>query len=217
MPVQLVPPLRSSQPAADIQGFFRIVGEALNLHVNTVGAPDGVTPVYVHTFPKERLSETGKPFDVITHHVLEGGMAATSNDGNRVPRQPSVRERKPHPTKAGYNQCYQAWWEESSVVFTIWSNSNENADELTVWFHRFLMRYAYAYGTFKARGIQQFRFVKRLEDSNEDREGQELYVRRLVYSFRLEYLDMFEERQLTDVSLHVTAGQDTVTRELSAE
>jgi hypothetical protein len=214
------PPLRSSEAAADIQGFFRIVGEALAVHVKTAGTPDGVTPVYVHSFPKERLSEAGKPFDVVTHHVLDGGMSATSNDGSRIPREPALRERTPHPTKAGYNLCNQGWWEDTAVVFTIWSNSNENADELTTWFHKFLMRYAYFYGYFKAYGIQQFRFVKRLEDGTEDREGQELYHRRLVYSCRLEYLDSFEERQLTDVTVHVTnetTGRTVDTIELSAE
>jgi len=211
-----VPPLRSSEAAVDIQGFFQTVGEALGVHIKTAGAPDGIAPEYVHSFPKKRLSEPGKPFDVITHHVLDGGMSATSNDGSRIPREPATRERTPHPEKAGYNLCIQAWWEDATVVFTIWSNSNENADELAVWFHKFLMRYAYFYGFFKARGIQQFRFVQRLEDSNEDREGQELYVRRLAYSFRLEYLDTFEERQLTDLTVNVTAGRDTETRELSA-
>jgi hypothetical protein len=220
---QVPPPLRSSEPAADIQGFFRAVGEALDLHVKTAGAPDGITPVYVHSFPKERLSQPsvpgqpGKPFDVITHHVLDGGMSATSNDGSRVPRAPVLREKKPHPDKTGYALCTTGWWEDATVVFTIWSNSNENADELTVWFHRFMMRYAYFYGFFQARGIQQFRFVKRLEDDTEDREGQELYRRYLAYSLRLEYLDTFEERQLTDVTLNVTAGRDTDSKELSAE
>lgn len=216
MPVRSVPPLRSSQPAADIQGFFQITGEALALHVQTAGAPDGVTPVYVHAFPKARLSEPGKPFDVITHHVYDGGMSATSNDGSRVPREPARRERRPHPTKAGYNLCTLAWWEDVSVMFTIWSNSNENADELTTWFHKFLMRYASFYQYFRARGVQQFRFVRRLEDTTEDREGQELYARRLIYRIRIEYLDTFEERQLTDVTLNLTAGQETTTRELAA-
>lgn len=207
------PPLRSSEPAADIQGFFKAVGEALDLHVKTAGAPDGIAPVYVHSFPKERLSKPGTPFDVITHHVSDGSMAATSNDGSRIPREPALRQRKPHPTKAGYNLCYQGWWEDVTAVFTIWSNSNENADELANWFHKFLMRYAYFYGFFKARGISQFRYVRRMEDTTEDREGQELYVRRLAYRFRLEYLDTFEERQLTDLTVRA-AGE---TRELSAE
>lgn len=209
-----IPPLRSSQKAADIDGFFKLVDQALDLHIKTTGAPEGAVPVYVHSFPKERVGQKDQPFDVITHHVMEGGMAATSNDGSRVPRGPVLRDRRAHPEKDGYNLCVNGWWEDAAVVFTVWSRNSEVADRMTVWFHKFIMRYANFYDFFKARGVQQFRFVKRLEDGVEDREGQELHHRRLVYSFRIEYLDTFEERQLTSVSVNVK-GCDPV--ELSAE
>lgn len=201
-------PLRSSKAAVDINGFFEIVGQALADHLKTEGAPAGTAPLYTETFPKARLTKADTPFDAILWSVDSAAMAPTSNDGATVPRAPSLREIYRKEDEAGYNQVVKAWWETYTVQFEIWSKSNPYANILAVWFHRFLIRYAYAYEFFSAFGIQQFRFVARKSDAVETRENQELYVRRLQYSFRLELLDSFKERQLTDLTLNIGVNRD---------
>ena len=149
-PSSIMPPLRSSKPAADINGFFQIVGQALAEFIKTEGAPEGTVPVYVETFPKERLSEPDTAFDVILFHVVSGEMAPTSNDGATVPRSPMLRNVTRIPSQAGYNLAQYGWWENYTVEFEVWSKSNSVANSLAVWFHRFLIRYAYYYKFFEA-------------------------------------------------------------------
>jgi len=216
VPVSTIPPpLRSSKPAADINGFFAIVGQALQNYIKTEGAPEGVTPFYVEEFPKERLSQPDTPFDGFTFRVLEGTMASTSNTPN-APRAPIVRQTRVMNELAGYNEVTQGWWEDNTVMFETWSKANATANDLAVWFHRFLIRYAYFYKFFEAYGVKQFRFLKRFEDTVETKENQEVYKRQFAYTFRLEYLDTFIERQLTDLTINVSIGRDVQKIEIPA-
>lgn len=203
----IVPPLRSTQPAADIQGFFKIVGEALNLHIKTEGPPDGNVPVYVEDFPKERLDKPDDPFYVITFAVDGCEMSSTSNDADRRPRLPVIRNEIQHPSLEGYNLVTFGWWEDAVVIFTIWGRTNGNANNLGIWFHKFMMKYAGMFKFFDARGVQQFRFVKRLQDATTQQEGQEIYSRSFAYSIRVEYLDTAIRRQITNISPSVN-GQN---------
>lgn len=199
----VVPPLRSLQAAADLPGFFDTVADALALHVKTDGPPDGQTPIFVEDFPKERLSVPGDPFYVVTYRVDSTQMGSTSNDSDRRPRAPLVRDRRPHPNLEGYNLVTYGWWEDAVVVFEIWGKSNSGANSLGNWFHKFMMKYAFAVKYFDGRGVQQFRFTQRLPDEVRQKEGQELYLRQYAYSFRLEFLDSTLERRITTASLSV--------------
>lgn len=198
-------PLRSSQPAVDIPGFFDAVEQALALYIKTEGPPDNTKPTLVHEFPKERLAKPDDKFDIITFKVLESTMAPTMKDGSK-PRSPVQREVKPHPTLTGFNLQIIGWWELVQAEFSIWSKSSRNADLVTAWFHGFMVKYAFAYKFFLSRGANNFRFVKRADDDVNQSFGQELYRRRLVYEFRLETLFGVEQKKLTDVD--VTYGID---------
>lgn len=208
---EMPPPLRSSQPAVNIPGFFSAIEKALQTFIKTEGTPDGVTPVFVHEFPKERLAETDKPLDIITFKVLSSEMAPTTNDG-RKPRGPVQRQSKDHPTLAGFNLEVFAWWELVQAEFSIWSKSSRNGDAITAWFHYFMMKYAFVYKFFMSRGVEHFRFVKRADDDLDTSFGQELYRRRLVYEFRLETLFAAEQKKLTEIDIHygVSGPNDTI-------
>lgn len=194
------PPLRSSQPAVDIPGFFDIVEKALALYIQTEGPPDNTKPTLVHEYPKERLARPDDTFDVITFKVLESTMAPTMNDGSK-PRSPKARETKNHPKLAGFNVQIIGWWELVQAEFSIWSKSSRNADLVAAWFHGFMVKYAFAYKFFSTRGVNNFRFVRRADDDVVQTFGQELYRRRLTYEFRLETLFAVEQKQLTDVDV----------------
>lgn len=194
------PPERSPLPAVDIPGFFDAVEQALQLHIKTEGGPEGLNPVFVHEFPKERLAKPDQTFDVITFKVASSEMAPTLNDGSK-PRAPVQRQVKRDSRLGGYNEVYVAWTELVNAEFSIWSKSSLSADIITAWFHDFMMRYAFVYHFFQARGIQLFRFVKRWDDDVDQSFGQELYRRRIQYEFKLETVLKFEQKQLTDVDL----------------
>lgn len=205
MSIKLIPnepaPLRSSLPAVDIPGFFDAVEEAMSLYLKTEGKPDNTTPTLVHEFPKERLLKPDDSFDVITFKVASAEMAPTLNDGSK-PRNPSHRESKNHPVLGGFNLETWGWWELVQAEFSIWSKSSRNADLITAWFHGFIVKYAFIYKFFLARGVQHFRFVKRWDDDVDQSFGQELYKRRITYEFRLETLFEYEKKQLTDVDIN---------------
>lgn len=203
-PIATVPRLRSSQPAADIVQFFDIVGQALTGYIQTEGAPEGVSPVYVEDFPKERLTQPDTPCDIITFRVLDGQPAPVRNDGTTIARAPQLRESVPSPNAEGYNLETYGYWENYTVLFEIWSKSNATANTLALWFHKFLIRYANVYQFFEAYGIKNFTFFKRLEDTSQEQANQELQLRRYSYTFRLESLDTFHKRQLTELTVNIS-------------
>lgn len=203
-PPEVPPRLRSSLPAVDIGGFFEAVSDALKLHLTTEAWPAGTSPTFVHDFPQERLGKVDDPFDVITFHVKSAKMAPTSNDRNRVPPAPVLREEKASTQYLGYNTRTMAWKEMVEVVFTIWSKSNKRADDMTNWFHSFIMQYAFGYRFFYARGVDWFRFQERAEDQVvKITEGQEVYCRALVYEIRIEYLQTLLEKQFQSFGINL--------------
>lgn len=206
-----VPPLKSSLPAVDIPGFFDAVEQAMALYIKTEGQPDGTKPTLVHEFPKERLAKPDDQFDVITFKVASAEMAPTMNDGSK-PRTPRLREVKKHDNLGGFNIHIEGWWELIQAEFSVWSKSSRNADLVTDWFHTFIRKYAFIYKFFLARGVQNFRFVKRADDDVDQSFGQELYKRRLTYEFRLETLFAAEQKQLTDLDVNygVSGANDSI-------
>jgi hypothetical protein len=194
------PPGRSPLPAASIPIFFDIVEKALALHIKAEGTPDGTRPKFVREFPKERIAKPDQVFDVITAKVVSSEMAPTLNDGTK-PRAPVQRQSKPNPELGGYNEVVYGWWELVNVQFMVWSKSSRNADLIGDWFHAFMMRYAFAYHFYQARGIQLFRFVKRWDDEVDHSFGQEVYTRIIQYEFKLETLMKFDHKQLTNLDI----------------
>lgn len=196
------PPLRNKQPAVDLAGFFELLQTAFKLHIQTDSGkpPSGVTPILVESFPKERLTQEDQPFDVITYRISNSVMASTRNDGS-APRGITQRENKQSQDKADYNVVVYAWWEQVIVTFEIYSKDNSNANQLAIWFHKFMFTWAFVYKYFQGRGVSNFDFVGRLEDTAPRESEQELYLRQLSYTFRLETLIAFEQRQLTDITL----------------
>lgn len=203
-PIGRTPPrIRDVEPAANIAGFFTLVQDAMERHLNTIGGPDGIIPILTEDFPQERLTKTDQAFEAITFRVQEMKMSPLSNDGTRIPRGIQVREVKSSTDKDTYNLIEASWFEDATVVFDIWSKSNANANKLVIWFHNFIYLWANAYKFFEGRGIRNFAFVKRMDDDTALKEGQEIYRRRVAYTFKLENLIKFEQRQITDITINV--------------
>jgi hypothetical protein len=204
---QVPPKLRSSQPAADHDGFFKIVGDIVTLHGEEQAVPSAYPLKYVEEYPKSRESDGfDHAFDVILFRVVSSCPAPTNSAGTA---QQGLRrfESRPHPTKARYHLITEGWWEDTIVEFQILSKSNRSANQLAGWFHRGLFQYAYAMKYFQARGVEKFKFVGRLEDDVTKDYSQELQRRRLRYAFRLTFLMTYEAKDLE--MLHVGIQQET--------
>jgi hypothetical protein len=66
-----------------------------------------------------------------------------------------------------------------------------------------MMTWAFTLKFFEGHGINNFAFVQRLEDTAPRTDDQELYLRQLSYTFRLETLVAFEQRKLTAITLYL--------------
>jgi hypothetical protein len=196
-------PVRSTLDAADWSTFFVRVKQAFDLHLASMAWPAEQNPVFVEDFPK---AKTGggydTTFDVILWNVHGSKMATTAQHGPNGPIKPNglqLRGRRQSPSKAGYLEETWGWWEQMSAQFTVYAKSNQRANELVSWFHRMMMQYAFSYKFFSAAGICHFAFEERLPDEKTQDFGQELYLRKLRYSVRINLQDVYEAKTLEDV------------------
>lgn len=194
---------RSPLPSANWQTFFDVVNKAFQVHLISQGPPGQKAPKFLSDYPKDNNGHFDSSFDVILYHTAGSKMAPMDNAGGRVPKGPQRREIKPHPTKARYNLVTIGWWELLTAKFTIYSLSHDRADELVMWFHRMMMRYTFQLDFFRARGVQDLRFIEREADEFSTKFDQELYIRSLTYSARLELLDSYEFKDLESIALTI--------------
>lgn len=205
-----IAPLRSSHPAVDVDGFFDVVSQALQLHIQSEQTPGGTAPFFVRAFPKERLSKVDQPFDGFTFRVLSSIMAPTDNAGTRTPRKPMSLDIQPDPKASGYNVVNQMWFELATVEFTAWSKSITTASSLVTWFHKFMMRYANVLKYFEAYGADKLQFVGRGEDDFETHEQQEVYLGTLTYQIRIQFIDNFSQRRLDSLTVNSQIDTDVI-------
>lgn len=203
-----LPPSRSSLPVVDYDGFFDIVTEAMQLHMDSQQLAEDRRPILVREYPKERLAEMDKGQEFISYAIHHVSMGGTATDGvGRVPRKPVLRESVSSPDKSFYVRETYGWWENVVVEFTIWAKSELRASQLALWFHRFMMRYGTVLEFFRARGVQNFRFEERLADRFHQETGQELSTRCLRYSIRIEFLETYEKKTLEVVNVQVPESE----------
>lgn len=207
MDTRVPTPHVSALPAVDHLSVFGAFKEAFELHLESMQWPKADWPILVKSFPKERESKFDTTFDVILFHIVHCQTASTSNMADRRPTGLSRQESILHPTKAGYLQERIGWQEEITVAFDVIAKSNERADELVLWFHRMVMRYAHGMKFFQGRGINYLVFRERLEDVMTKEFGQELYKRPLRYDLRLELFELVEAKLLEDVTIYFDGQQ----------
>jgi hypothetical protein len=197
------PPTLSSSPAVNHVTLFEAFLAAFSLDLESMRWPKADQPILVQSYPKAREGAFDSKFDVILYHLVHSEVASTSNGAVRKPKGYWGYDRIKHPTKHGYVLVQATWQEAVTVQFTVLAKSNERANELVDWFHRMVLRYAHGMKFFQARGINYLTFEQRLEDATTKEYGQELYVRPLQYSLRLELMDVGEEKLLDNVAISV--------------
>ena len=214
--VHPLPLSRTPLPAVDIGGFFHMLQGALALYIQTEGQPENTNPEFIEEFPRERLTKQDETFDIITFRVKSAVPASNTNSGG-APKRPALRESKPSPTLGpDYKEQVYGWWETVRPEFTIWSRNNANANDMTEWFHIFLMKYAFINKYFAGRGIENFVFIERADEDVDHNEGQEIYKRRLTYEFRLNRMLTTQSRSLTNVSVTYGIGNQVDQIELTS-
>lgn len=195
---------RSILPSVDWSTFFKAVNDCFNLHLQTYGPPGEKKPIFTADYPKENNGNFTTGFDVISYSILQSVRAATDpSNKRRVPKGPTLRESRPHPTKERYSLVTFGWWEMMVPRFTITSLSRDRADEVTMWFHKMMMRYIFDLSFFKNHGVQYMTFKERGPDTFSKAYGQELYSRTLDYNVRLELLVPYEVKDLESINIQI--------------
>ena len=207
MATSVPPPTLSSRPAVNHLTLFGAFQELFNTQVAAMQWPEADRPILVKSFPKVREGSFDTKFDVILFHIMGCETASTSNTRDCKPKGLWLYKTAPHPTKAGYQLVHYGWQEAVTVEFQVLAKANERADELVDWFHRMLMLYVHGMKFFQARGINEFRFQNRLEDTMSKEYGQELYSRPLRYTLRLELFDVAEAKTLDTINISVNGEQ----------
>jgi len=180
--------LRSSLPAVDHRSFFSAVRDGWKEWLDRQAVPAEIRPLYVPFGTPELLGQFDKRFVAIVYRVAGSEMAGTSPDGTRRrPKGILLRETLDHPGKAGYLLQIFGWWELLHAEFTIWAKTSADADAWCWEFHRAMMVLAHDQ-YFRARGVEDFRFVSRGRDQIRNDLGTDLHVRELVYQARIELL-----------------------------
>ena len=198
---------RSPLPSVDWDGFFAAVGEAFNLSLVSQGPPGQSAPIFVGEYPKDNLGNFTTKFDVILFSNNGCELASTSPKQDRIPKGPTLRETKPHPTKARYSLATFGWWEMMDAQFQIYSLSRDRANALTTWFHLMMMQYI-GLGFFRDRGVNYIKFKTRGQEEFSRAFGQELYIRKLNYDVRLELLKNFETKNVESLQIQPEQGPD---------
>lgn len=188
-----------------IHGFFETVNQAYELAKKTDSPPDGTWFKLVEDYPKDRQGKFDTAFNVVQWSVEDSMPAGMSRDGyDAVPTRPLVRVIQPSGDKTGYSSTTTAWQEWVTVCFTAYAKTNRGAREIAEWFHLFLIRWAQTFDFFRMRGIQKFQFVRRGKDEETNKYGDNpLYLRPLLYKFRIEVQDQFETKTLDTLNLTV--------------
>jgi hypothetical protein len=202
-----IPPYRSAKNAADWNTFFEAVQVAFALHVKEHPF-EGKSPVLVEDFPKMREGKFDTNLDVVLWRVAGSVMAPTDNSGRRVPNGLRQMGSMDSPTKLGYREVTVGWWELLCSEFQIYSKTNVRANQLAVWFHRFMMQYAFSLRFFKAYGVSYFRFIGRLTDEKTQDFGEELYVRKLRYEARISLNNVMDAKTLESIDLYLEAPSE---------
>jgi hypothetical protein len=214
-----LPPTQSSLPAADIDGFFRSVGEAITLELDLTNVAANRRPIYTEEWPKERLAKPNDPFDFIGYHVVGSRRASLSNRGQRAYKGLQLFNEEPSPVNEGYIRFTFGWLEEAIVQFTIFATSNRRSTDLMKWLQSLLIKYHNLYDFFKARGIDYLVFSERLEDAIEKTENQDLYTRRLQFVVRVPNLLTVEAKSFESIqfNLRMKDGGEVSTYSLPTE
>ena len=211
---RVLPQLRSTYPAVNVEGFFRAVGLAQTDYLDRFKIDPDSRPLYTEEWPKERLALVGQPFDFIGFHVVRSQRSSTSNDSYIPANGIRLVEQQRDPAVADYIQEDYMWTEEAIVQFTIFSQSNTRASAVMSWFVALLLFYHHQ-KWFQAYGVNYMVFQGRLEDTLEKSQNQDLYTRRVQFRVRVQNIFNLEAKTLETFTFNLGLKDGSSTTPIS--
>jgi hypothetical protein len=204
--------LRSPSPAVDIDGFYSLVGEALRTYQLAEGKAEDRLLIYTEEYPPENYER--ETITVRLRGRESGVMANTAPLGKPRELKPNVRETYEDPILPGYQIWELGWMRDNLVEFTVWSQTNKEANKIALWFEDFMH---YNMWFFRSRGVNQLYFNGRDEDFMIL--DKRLVGRPLVYFVRTERIIQLREKVLEELVVNaiVTTDQDAELSDYSGD
>lgn len=190
-----LPRLRTPRPAADINAFFKMVGNIITTQQKGEGV---VKPLlFTEDFPEKEDNIQG---EVITYSVLNrkpGLIESLPMDGimgnGKRQRVRLFREAVDDPDNPGMKIFTFGQWFDNLVVFNIWALTNKVANQRALWFEDLIENWRWY---FEASGISKIYYHERLEDKGLSPDNRKLVCRPLVYYVRTEKVTNVHEVNL---------------------
>jgi hypothetical protein len=188
--------LRTPYPAQDVDGFFRLVGQALKACQESEGVQNPI--VYTEDMPEADDNITG---EVISYclkqrkpgHFEQGGQGRAMANNRTRARKKMFREAFDDPDHAGL-KIYTFGKEFDNIVeFKLWARTNKTANARAMWFENFMEEYTWY---FRASGIKLITYEGRDADIQISPENRKLVCRPLLFYVRTEQITTVKEYNL---------------------
>lgn len=190
------PRLRSPLPATDVDGFFNLVGKAIEEQQRIEGVK--VPIIYSEEMPEADDNLKG---EVITYSIksrlpgtFEAIQQSLAMDNRRIRnRRPLLREIIEDPEHPG-TKIYTYGLEFDNIVcFNLWAKTNKTANLRAMWFEDLIEKWRWY---FEASGIKRVNYEGRAEDKRLSPDNIKLACRPLMYYVRTEKITVVSEYTL---------------------
>ena len=193
--------LRTPRPAVDIDGFFRLVGNAIQQQQLLEGVANPIS--YLEDTPEEDDNLTG---ETIVYSLLERlpGHFEQKNLGmamsNRTMRQRKklFREAIKDPDNPGMKIFTYGEWFDNTVCFKVYARTNKVANRRALWLEDTIDRWIWY---LKASGLSEIAYLGRGADEYLSPENRKIVCRPLHYYIRTEKVTVVREHILRQLNI----------------
>lgn len=198
-----LPPAWSAGQAKDLDEFIDLAAVALKDYQQRLGIAQENRLIVREAYPKDPVEKPDLGISLALFKVIERQHCNTTNDGSRRSWRPRHVETVEHPEDSTLMLSVFKLEMDNIVEFKIVSSHAKRANELALFFERFILAYTWF---FKEMGIAQIHFTERLEDKIEEIGGNELHVRPLRFYVRTLSISQEVTRKIKEVLVHYDVG-----------
>lgn len=193
--------LRSPSPTNDTDGFFRLVGMALERQQEVDGAKQKI--FYAEDFPEKDDNLEGEAiiYSLVDRKpgTFEGQKTGLQMaDTNIRHRGKIFQESIEDPDYAGSRVYTYSQWYDNLLRFEIYARTNKIANKRAIWFENFMDDWTWY---FKANGIRGLEYKCRESDIRSALDNRKLVCRPMVYFLRTEKITHVREHTLRSLVL----------------
>lgn len=197
---------RSPEASKDIHQFYALVEAAWRDWQLLCGKAESRLVKFTEDWPPEPWPQDEVAVVSVRLMRREPAVMGKTAPFTGQPRElkPRVREVRPDENVPGYQIYELGWMMDNMVQFTIWSQSNKEANKLSMDWEDFMNQTMWFY---RSQGVNQLFFNARDEDF-------QIYEKRLVgraleYYVRTEKITHVQEKVLEELAVNITVEFDS--------